>query len=135
MSVSADALPRWLRRIFIAISDAPLTNFKSVNGEILTYATFILLVLAEVFALPLRDWLVYAWLGFLAGKVGFAVAGAAVKRATYKPSPPGSLDVEDIAATTPTPDPAVVLTQADAQRAASALETTQAKLRDQGERG
>lgn len=116
--MTQDALPRWLRTMFIATSDAPMTNFKSANGEILTYATFGLLALAEIFGVVLREWLVYAWLGFLAGKVGFAMAGAGWKRETYKPSPPASQDIEDVAATTPTPAPAKVLAKADADVAA-----------------
>lgn len=102
-----DALPSWLRSTFIAMADAPLTNFKSINGEVLTYATAIFLGIgaAQGWIPNDKDWLVYAWLGFLASKVGFAVAGVAVKRATYQPSPPGVQDVEDTAATTPTPPP------------------------------
>lgn len=134
--MTQDALPRWLRILFIAFADAPMTNIKSINGEILTYATAAFM--AAVLVLPVdikeKDWLVYAWLAFLSGKVGFAMAGAGIKRATYKESPPASQDVEDAAATTPTPAPPAVLTQTDADKAAKALEANQQKL-NQGERG
>lgn len=131
--MTQDALPRWLRTTFIAISDAPFTNIKSANGEILTYATFGLIALAEIFAVPLREWLIYAWLGFLAGKVGFAMAGAGWKRETYKPSPPASQDIEDVAATTPTPPPEKVLTKADAEAAAGAIEQRNKQLSEEQE--
>ena len=125
-----DALPRWLRTLYIATSDAPLTNIKSINGELLTYATalFLGIGLAQGWIPDSKDWLVYAWLGFLAGKIGFAVAGAGIKRATYIPSPPATQDVEDTAATTATPVPQKeVLTKADADRVAKAM--------NQGEQG
>lgn len=120
-----DALPRWLRTVFIATSDAPLTNIKSINSEILTYATAIFLAvgLAKGLIPNDKDWLVYAWFAFLGGKIGFAMGGAALKRATYIPSPPNTPDVEDAAATTATPSPVVsVLTKADADVAAKVLD-------------
>jgi hypothetical protein len=130
-----DALPRWLRILFIAVSDAPMTNIKSINGEILTYATAAFM--AAVLVLPVdikdKDWLVYAWLGFLSGKVGFAFAGAWAKRATFKESPPAGQDIEDVAATTPTPPPekaAPTLGKKDAQLAAQVLEARQRELAD-----
>jgi len=105
--MSQDALPRWLRILYIAFADAPMTNIKSINGEILTYATaaFIAAVLVLPVDIKDKDWLVYAWLAFLSGKVGFAMAGAGIKRATYKGAPPAAPDIEDVAATTPTPSP------------------------------
>lgn len=125
-----DALPRWLRTVFIAINDAPFTNIKSMNSEILTYATAIFLAvgLARGLIPNDKDWLVYAWFAFLSGKIGFAMGGAALKRATYIPSPPNTPDAEDVAATTATPPPpAKVLTKEDADRVAKAMNS--------GERG
>lgn len=100
-----DALPSWLRTIFIAISDAPWTNIKSMNGEILTYGTAVFLVIAAIKEVKIEQGILDAWLLFLAGKIGFAMGGAAIKRATFKPSPPATQDVEDAAATTGTPKP------------------------------
>lgn len=115
-----DALPRWLRTLFIAINDAPWTNVKSMNTEILTYGTAFFLVVAAVKQVTIEENILYAWLAFLMGKVTASVAGSGIKRATYKPSPPNTQDVEDAAATTATPVPAV-LTRADADVAAKVL--------------
>jgi hypothetical protein len=102
---AGDALPLWLRRAFIAINDAPWTNIKSMNTEILTYGTAVFLVIAAVRQVTIEENILYAWLAFLLGKVTASVAGSGIKRATYIPSPPATQDVEDAAATTPTPPP------------------------------
>lgn len=128
-----DALPRWLRTLFIAINDAPWTNVKSMNTEILSYGTAAFLAIAAMKAVPINENVLFAWLAFLLGKVTASVAGSGIKRATYKASPPNTQDVEDAAATTPTPAPEKALTKSDAQRAADALEASQREIR--GERG
>lgn len=132
--MSTDALPRWLRTVFIAINDAPWTNVKSMNTEILSYGTAFFLVIAAVKQVTIEENILYAWLAFLMGKVTASVAGSGIKRATYKPSPPNTQDIEDTAATTPTPAPPAVLTKTDAQKAAELLEANQQKL-NQGEAG
>lgn len=101
-----DALPRWLRTVFIAVNDAPWTNVKSMNTEILSYGTAFFLVIAAVRQVTIEENILYAWLAFLLGKVTASVAGSGIKRATYIPSPPNTPDAEDVAATTPTPAPA-----------------------------
>lgn len=120
-----DALPRWLRVFFIAISDAPWTNIKSMNTEVLSYGTAFFLAISAMRQVELQENILYAWLAFLLGKVTASVAGSGIKRATYIPSPPATQDVEDVAATTPTPPPPVVLTKPDVQTAAEALDANQ----------
>lgn len=128
-----DALPGWLRTVFIAINDAPWTNVKSMNTEILTYGTAFFLVIAAVKQVSIEENILYAWLAFLMGKVTASVAGSGIKRATYKPSPPNTQDIEDTAATTATPSPvAPFLTKADADTAAHALEEKQREIRAAG---
>jgi hypothetical protein len=128
-----DALPSWLRTLFIAISDAPMTNFRILNSEILTYLTAAFLFVAALMQVTIDVGVLGWWLGFLAAKGGWAMGGAWAKRATYKPSPPASQDIEDVAATTPTPPPEKVLTKPDADKAAKALEAKQQELK--GEKG
>lgn len=127
-----DALPGWLRTVFIAINDAPWTNVKSMNTEILTYGTAFFLVVAAVRQVTIEENILYAWLAFLMGKVTASVAGSGIKRATYIPSPPNTPDIEDTAATTATPTP--VLGKEDAKKAAQALEAKQQELKG-GEKG
>lgn len=128
-----DALPRWLRTVFIAINDAPWTNVKSMNTEILSYGTAAFLAIAAMREVTINENILFAWLAFLLGKVTASVAGSGIKRATYIPSPPATQDVEDAAATTATPRPEKILTKADTQKAAEALEASQRDMR--GERG
>lgn len=128
--MSQDALPRWLRILFIAISDAPWTAIKSMNTEILSYGTAFFLAVAAAMEVTVEENILYAWLAFLLGKVTASVAGSGIKRATYIPSPPNTPDQEDVAATTATPPPATTLTKADAQTAAEALEARQRELSD-----
>lgn len=128
-----DAIPRRLRVLFIAISDAPWTAIKSMNTEVLSYGTAFFLVVAAMKEVTIEENILYAWLAFLLGKVTASVAGSGIKRATYIPSPPNTPDAEDVAATTATPPPATTLTKADAQRTAEALEASQRLSR--GERG
>lgn len=128
--MTEDALPRWLRTLFIAVSDAPMTNFRILNSEILTYLTALFLFVAALMQVTIDEGVLGWWLGFLAAKGGWAMGGAWAKRATYKPSPPASQDIEDVAATTPTPGPEKVLTKTDADKAAAALEATQRKKED-----
>jgi quinol-cytochrome oxidoreductase complex cytochrome b subunit len=118
-----DALPSWLRTTFIAMADAPLTNLKSLNALLLVNATALFLFVGAWFQVKLDQAMIDSWLIFLSGLIGFAVAGAGIKRATYKPMPPSPPDIEDVAATTATPKPDV-LTKADAQQAAEVLATT-----------
>lgn len=103
--MSDDALPRWLRTIYIAINDAPFTNLKSLNALLLADGTALFLVISAVRQVKIDQGVLDAWLLFLAGMIGFAMVGAGVKRATYKPSPPNPPDIEDAAATTATPAP------------------------------
>ena len=124
-----DALPGWLRTLYIAIADMPLTNVKSLNAIVLVNATALFLFVGAWFQVKLDQAMMDSWLIFLSGLIGFAVAGAGIKRATYKPMPPTPPDVEDVQATTATPKPDV-LTKADADAAAKALEATQRKPED-----
>lgn len=103
--MTKDALPRWLRTIFIAVNDAPWTNIKSMNTEILSYGTAGWLAIASFFQVEINENILYGWLAFLLGKVTASVAGSGIKRATYKASPPATQDIEDTAATTATPAP------------------------------
>lgn len=103
--MNEDALPKWLRTLFIAISDAPLTNIKSLNALALTNGTALFLFIAALRDVKIDQAVLDSWLIFLAGMIGFAVAGAGIKRATYKPMPPTPPDVEDAQATTATPPP------------------------------
>lgn len=132
--MTKDALPSWLRTIYIAINDAPFTNIKSLNALMLADGTALFLVIAAVRDVKVNQGVLDAWLIFLAGMIGFAMVGAGVKRATYIPSPPNTPDAEDVAATTPTPSPQNVLTKTDAIKAAQVLDENQQKL-NQGERG
>lgn len=91
-------LPRWLQLYFLAVAEAPWTNLKSWHSELLTFLTASFLAVASVFQWSLDATVLGLWLGFLAGKIGFAFGGAWVKRATYKPAPPYGPDVEDAAA-------------------------------------
>lgn len=125
-----DALPRWLRTTFIAVSDAPMTNFRILNTEILSYLTAGFLFAAALMQVKIEEGIWWAWLGYLAAKGGWAMGAAWAKRATYIPSPPATQDIEDTAATTPTP---AVLTKTDAQKAAELLEASQKLTR--GEQG
>lgn len=129
-----DALPVWLRTIYIAINDAPFTNIKSLNALLLADGTALFLMISAIRRIEVDQGVLDAWLIFLAGMIGFAMVGAGVKRATYKPAPPNPPDIEDIAATTATPSPDKVLTKDDADKAAKALEANQQKL-NQGEEG
>lgn len=131
--MTTDALPRWLRTVFIGISDAPWTAIKSMNTEVLSYGTAFFLVIAALNQVDIEENILYAWLAFLMGKVTASVAGSGIKRATYIPSPPNTPDAEDVAATTATPPPPV-LTKPDADKAAKVLEANQQKL-NQGEAG
>jgi hypothetical protein len=116
-----DALPSWLRTAFIAIADAPMTNIKSLNAIILVNATALFLFVGAWFQVKIDQAMMDSWLIFLSGLIGFAVAGAGIKRATYKPMPPTPPDAEDVQATTATPKPdAPVLNKADADRVAMA---------------
>lgn len=125
-----DALPVWLRTVFIGINDAPWTNIKSMNTEVLSYGTAAFLVVAAVKQVTIEENILYAWLAFLLGKVTASVAGSGIKRATYIPSPPNTPDAEDVAATTATPPPGPVLTKPDADAAAKLLEEKQRSLSD-----
>jgi len=100
-----DALPSWLRTCFIAISDAPFTNIKSLNALLLVNGTAAFLFVASTRAVKIDQGVLDAWLVFLGSLMGLAVVGAGVKRATYKPTPPTPPDAEDVAATTATPKP------------------------------
>lgn len=121
-----DALPSWLRTLYIAVADLPTTNFKILNSEILSYLTGAFLFVAALMQVTIDLGVLGWWLGFLAAKGGWAMGGAWAKRATYKPMPPTPPDAEDVQATTPTPKPDV-LTKADADTAARALEATQSR--------
>lgn len=123
-----DTLPRRLRVLYTAVSEAPWTNINSMNGEILTYATGAFIATAAVLQVTIDEGILYAWLIFLSGKIGFAMGGAWAKRATYQPSPPTPPDAEDAAAVHGTPEvkPApAVLTREDAQRAADVYAGTE----------
>ena len=103
--MSDDALPHWLRTLFIAIADMPMTNVKSLNALFLTNGTALFLFVAAWRRVEINQGIMDSWLIFLAGLIGFAVAGAGIKRATYKPMPPTPPDAEDVQATTATPSP------------------------------
>lgn len=126
--MTQDALPSWLRTLYIAISDAPMTNIKTLNALVLVNGTAAFLVVAAFSQAKVDASLFDGWLIFLGSMLGISTLGMIGKRATYQP--PNPPDAEEVAATTATPKPANVLTQADAQRAAEALEANQKLLAD-----
>lgn len=82
MSNGEVTLPRKLALFYLAVERAPMTNFKSLNGEVLAYGTATFLALASIFKWSIDENILYAWLFFLAGKIGFAMGGALGKRVT-----------------------------------------------------
>ncbi len=80
--MSGPELSRRLQLFYLAVERAPMTNIKSMNGEILTYLTAAFLAIAAIMKWTIDEPILYAWLAFLAGKIGFAMGGAWAKRVT-----------------------------------------------------
>lgn len=128
-----DALPPRLRTAYVALSEFPSTNGIKVVALALFVATGIFLAVASMNNSDVSEGVLGIWLSADLALLGIGNWAMNIKRNTPQQSPPAGADVEDVSATkgTPTTPTKAALSQADAQRAAEALEANQRKLSDE----
>lgn len=121
-----DALPRWLRTSYIAISEWPRTNSITLTGIGMFIATGVFLAVASMRAAEISEGLLVIHYSAVLAVMGIGNWAESIKRRLPYPTPPAPVDAENVAATTGTPAP--TLTKGDAQLAADVLEARQREI-------
>lgn len=128
MANALDPLPPRLRVTYIALSEFPSTNGIKVVALALFVGTGVFLAIASFNSYDISEGVLGIWLSADLALLGIGNWAMNIKRNTPQAVPPANVDVEDVSATTGTPAPTKVLTQAGAQLAAEALEARQREI-------
>lgn len=130
--MTQDVLPPRLRLVYVALSEFPSTNGIKVVALALFVATGAFLAVASINNSDVSEGVLGIWLSADLALLGIGNWAMNIKRNTPQQIPPAAADLEDVAATqgTPTTPTKAVLSQADAQQAAEALEARQRELSD-----